>query len=307
MKKQAKTKQVNELGRAFINAYHGGSHRNKLYFTSDRYEVLDENFKRPNGKELKGFGLEIETENWNITDSSTYAYVLEHLVLECLNKDLFKLERDGSLRGETSAELITQIMTKEYIRNHYANFKELFNRFENIGTSCVRSGNCGMHINISNACFGKSAKVQDEAIRKLYFILNRYFNEMCIMLNRDSSRTIYCGRMENGNFSTKDAKTVNYFRYGNDHRKCLNFSHPGRVEIRLVGGQKNYACFRNTLETVFFLCQRLQVVSWKDLENFTEIFKGCNKYVYDRLSKVANAGYITRENYNSISNFVTND
>ena len=59
---------------ARVQSYHeGGSYldnesyafqgyESNKYFTSDRYIKLDENFNRPDGKPLKGYGLEIETE-----------------------------------------------------------------------------------------------------------------------------------------------------------------------------------------------------------------------------------------------------
>lgn len=308
MQKTNKTKRIENLSSERISSYHGGEHERKLYFTSDRYEVLTENYERPNGAALKGYGLEIETENWNIIDANVYAYILEHLVLTCVSKDLFKKERDGSLcGGHTQAELITQIMTKEYIRNNYANFKELFNRFEQIGTSCVRSGNCGMHVNISVGCFGKSTENQDEAIRKLYYIVNHYYSLMCKLFMRDVNRTSYCRQMETSSFTVNDAKVVNYKRFGNDHGKAFNFSHNGRIEIRIVSGQRNFATFRNTMECVFFLVQRVQKISWKDLDNFIEIFRGCNQYVYSRLSLLAEQGHLTTRELNKISDSVVRE
>lgn len=66
----------------------------------------------------------------------------------------------------------------------------------------------------------------------------------------------------------------------------MNLSHfrAGRIEIRLVGGQRDYYGFRNTMETVFFLCEKMNRLSWDQLDSFADIFRGCNQYVYKRLS-----------------------
>ena len=40
-------------------AYAGFDGGTNKFFTSDRFETLDSNFKRPNGKDPKGYGLEI--------------------------------------------------------------------------------------------------------------------------------------------------------------------------------------------------------------------------------------------------------
>lgn len=50
------------------------------YFTSDRAIKLDANFNRPDGKPLKGYGLEIETECSTITSDNVYAEMLEKVV-----------------------------------------------------------------------------------------------------------------------------------------------------------------------------------------------------------------------------------
>ena len=65
-------------------------------------------------------------------------------------------------------------MTKAYIRNHYRDFKYMFEKAEAFGISCVRTGSCGMHTHISNFCFGRDKKTQDEAIRKFLYIINKH-------------------------------------------------------------------------------------------------------------------------------------
>jgi hypothetical protein len=84
------------------------------------------------------------------------------------------------------------------------------------------------------------------------------------------------------------AKWMDLDNMDGSHGNCLNYSHygAGRIEIRLVGGQKNYACFRNTMETVFHVVERCASISWADCDNIAEIFKGCNQYVYDRLESM---------------------
>ena len=70
-----------------------------------------------------------------------------------------------------------------------------------------------------------------------------------------------------------------------NHGVSFNLGHwnSGRIEIRLVGGQKDYPCFRNTMESVFHLCDAVKTLSWADCDDLTKIFNGCNQYVYDRL------------------------
>lgn len=291
MRKDAK--KVVSANIAAVQGYHEGGNWNdreayayrgfksNKYFTSDRFIPLDAHFNRPDGKPLKGYGLEIETECRGIRNQTVYAEILEKVVFPNFPADLFKMQNDGSLGGDTNAECITQVMTKAFIRNNYPAFKVMYDTyFPAFNISC--GSNCGMHANISRACFGRSEKAQTEAVRKLYFIVNTHFDLCCALFNRDRNCTGYCDRMR---CSMEYAKNLDLGAQGCSHGVCFNLGHwnAGRVELRLVGGQKNYPCFRNTMESVFFLVDAVKRLSWADCEDVTKIFAGCNQYVFDRL------------------------
>lgn len=261
------------------------------YFTSDRYIPMSAEYARVDGKPLKGYGLEIETECHGITNPTVLAEVLNKVIFSNFPADLFKLQRDGSLCGDSSAECITQVMTKEFIRNNYANFKLMYDTyFPAFNISC--GPNCGMHVNISRGAFGRTEETQAEAVRKLYYIVNRHFDLCCALFGRDRRRTSYCSCMSSG---LSYVKTMP-MQQASSHYVSFNLGHwnVGRIEIRLVGGQKTYAAFRNTMESVFFLVDRVKELSWSDCDDLVKIFDRCNRYVYDRLqSKCRQAGAIT--------------
>ena len=292
MRKDAKTTKTAEITQ--VQRYHqGGSHsdaeayafagfRSNKYFTSDRYIKLTDRFERVDGKPLKGFGLEIEMECRGITNQTVLAECLNKIIFTHFPDDLFKLQNDCSLSGDTSAEAITQIMTKEFIRNNYANFKLMYNTyFPAFKLLCGDS--CGMHVNISNGVLGKTAATQAEAIRKLYYIVNHHYDFCCALFARNPSRTHYCGRMT---AEKEYCKTFDLAAAWSDHGVSFNLGHftAGRIEIRLVGGQKNFGAFRNTMESVFHLCDAVKSLSWDDVDDLEKIFSGCNQYVYDRLN-----------------------
>lgn len=288
MRKEAKIENNVELAR--VQGYHEGGHGSEAYafrgftsnkyFTSDRFIKLDANFNRPDGQPLQGFGLEIETECSSITNTDVLAEVFDSIIFKHFPEDLFKMQHDGSLGGRSSAECITQVMTKSFIRNHYKDFKTMYNTyFPAFGIGCD-SGACGMHVNVSNAVFGKTREAQAEAIRKLFYIVNKHYNLCCALFYRNPSRTMYCRQM---NYSA--ARTMDLSGQCSNHGVSFNLGHynSGRIEIRLVGGQKNYGAFRNTMESVFFLTERVRSISWRDCDDIAKIFTGCNQYVFDRL------------------------
>lgn len=280
-----------------INYAYQGFGVNK-FFTSDRYIKLDDNFNRPDGKALKGFGIEIETECRGLKNQTVYAEVLNKIVLAEFPEHLFKLQDDGSLGGDVSAEIISQVMTREFIRNHYKEFKAMYNTyFPAFQISCASSGKCGMHVNISNAMFGAKKESQDLAIKKLLYIVNKHFNLFCALTNRNHNLTGYCSRMYS--YANKDnAKNATLEHFECSHGVCFNLGHytKGRVELRIVGGQANYACFRNTMESVFHVVDAVKRLTWEECDDVAKIFAGCNQYVFDRLAtKCFEIGAITTD------------
>lgn len=314
MRKDAKNRTI-DTSLTRIAGYHEGSYgvnyayqgfRANKYFTSDRFIKLNERFERPDGKPLQGFGLEIETECNGIRNSTVLAEVMEKIVFAAFPADLFKMQRDGSLGGDTSVECITQVMTRDFIRNNYPAFKAMYDTyFPAFGIGCD-SGNCGMHVNISNACFGNKPESQELAIKKLLYIVNKHFGLFCALTNRDRRCTHYCSRMT-GYADVENVKRANLDRVNGGHGVCFNLDHyrEGRVELRIVGGQKSYACFRNTMESVFHVIAAVKKLSWADCDDVTKIFAGCNQYVFDRLrSKVRNAGAISDSQLMAIADTV---
>ena len=262
------------------------------YFKSDRFELLDENFKRKNGEPMQGIGLEVETTCNTIDDSDVLAEVIDKMVFSHFPEDLWKFQKDGSLSGHSSVECITQVMTIAFIRNHYKDFKLMYDHyFKHLGIKCNSS--CGMHTNMSNALFGKTQEAQEEAIRKLFYIVNRWYEITCPLFNRRIDATQYCRRM-----NYEDAKTMDLHSFCSNHGVCFNLGHidEGRIELRLVGPQTSFGCFRNTMECVFFLINRVRTIKWEDCDDVYKIFQGCNQYVYDRLRTKCNLLQETLDN-----------
>jgi len=299
MRKDARRNNAS-VTRGDLQGYHGARQaginyafcgfRSNKYFTSDRTIKCNEHFQREDGKPMKGYGLEIET-GFALARSDVarniLANIMQTAVFPTFPDDLFKMQEDGSISG---VECITQVMTKEFIRNHYKDFKTMYNDlFPMFGIRCD-DGSCGMHVNISNGLLGTTPKTQEASLRKLYYIINKHYDFFKAAFYRTGSTT-YCGRM-----SCENAKTMDVNAMPSSHYNSFNGSHfrEGRIEIRLVGGQKNFACFRNTMEVVFHIVDAVKDLSWADCDDLTKIFKGCNKYVFDRIkSRCYDAGSIS--------------
>lgn len=310
MRREARQQQ--DIRVASVQGYHEGGYGSELYafrgfngnwyFNSDRKEKTELRdgtlYRVGKGGELlpfAGYGLEIETECNGINRDDALADVFDKIIMPNFKfgSDMFKMQHDGSLGGRSSVEVITQVMTMSRIRNDYAAYKTMFDvLFPAFGISAdSHNTSCGMHVNVSLGLLGKTKEEQTEAARKLYYIINKHYNLFCKALYRPVNRTHWCGQMDYNRATTLNPETM-----PNDHGKCLNYSHfnAGRIEIRLVGGQKDYYCFRNTMETIFHLVSRVTSIKWADCDDIVKIFSGCNKYVYKRLSTEC-TDYITSE------------
>jgi hypothetical protein len=139
-----------------------------------------------------------------------------------------------------------------------------------------------MHVNIALSNFGKNRDEQLKNVRKLGYLINRHYEFFKVALYRTGS-TQWCPRMN----ATKEYwKNTDVYAFPTSHSACcINMGHvdEGRIEIRLVGGQKNYACFRNTMETVFHIVDAVKRLSWDDLDDLKKVFKDCNYHVADRI------------------------
>lgn len=290
MRKDGKNYERPEI--KMIRNYHSGSFKSLKAFNSDRVVLLNNDYTVSNkntastlkitkeGSHMKVYGLEIETVSPLKRVGET---VLVNVIELAINKaglpdDLFKVERDCTV----DAECITQVFTKAWLRNNYKCFKALYECFENLKIS-TNSEKCGMHVNIDLANFGKNEAEQLNNVRKLGYLINKHYDFFRVAFNRLGSNE-WCPKMND----TKEYwKNTDISRFPTSHSACcINMGHisQSRVEIRLVAGQRNFPCFRNTMETVFHIVDNLKGLSWDDLDNLYKVFKGCNKYVFDRLA-----------------------
>lgn len=287
-----------------LSRYHGG-HFNTLYaFTSDRKPKLNSNYtvsadNSPStlkivkvGSYLNLYGIELENVSAPLKRAGIDVYVnLLDMIFEKsgFDPDFFKTEADCTV----DAECITQTFTKAWLRNNYKSFKAMYDLFDRFGISTA-DARCGMHVNVDLSNFGKDADTQIMGARKLGYLINKHYDFFRIAFNRGDNCG-YCARMSTSKEYWKDTPT-NCFSAS--HGNSYNASHIAehRIEIRLVGGQKNYACFRNTMEVVFHIVNRVAKLSWNDLDDLTKVFKGCNNYVFNRIStNCYRAGVVSSE------------
>jgi len=298
-----------------IQGYHGGDFKQLTAYVSDRKLKMDDDYtvSADNtdailklykvGEHLPLIGIELEnhdgTEKFdpyhNPQDALIYTNLL-NLIFEKagFDPDFFKTEKDCTV----SAECITQTFSFSWLRNHYVTFKAMWELFRAFGIT-TNHPSVGMHVNLDLANFGKDRETQIDNVRKLGYFINKNYDLCKTLFNRVYS-TMYCPKM---NDSKEYWKTTETYRFPISHSGCcINMGHldESRVEIRLVGGQKDYACFRNTMETIYHLINAICKLSWDDIDDLFKVFKGCNNYVDSRLERAVNENRLSRDVYTKI-------
>lgn len=266
------------------------------YFNSDRSVPLNE------VENAKAITIEWEMTSNLTQDGNILATILKPELERLMPKNFFKFERDCTV----DIEVVAQCATKEFWRNHYAEMKAIYSYLNTIQTypNARRGASCGMHVNISVACFGKTREQQLKNIMKLHNLINldmKHYKFMCDMFHRDRTQTAYCGKM-----------TANELPPYNDHSNSMNYSHldegtASRLEIRLVGAQQTYGNWRNTMEVIFHLIKKCKELNENDfVNNPIKLWSGCNKYVYDRLRSVNDDVMLTTSQLRAIYDSMDN-
>lgn len=288
MRREAR--QVTEMSYTTVQGYHNntwdssyamnGFSRGFLYWASDR-PIPAENVDIP-----KGFGIEWETVS-GVNNQRVMVFALSTIAEQIFTKGFVKFQNDCSLGGESNAEMITGIMTKAFIRNSYTKWREFYRVTRDMDICPDES--CGQHINISIANFGTTKEKQLANMVKLHNWIQNNYSFSCKLFKRDENHTHYAGQTrtltveqaENENVPTGHGCSINW-----DH--VYEDINTARFELRLVGPQKTFPSFRNTMETVFWLVKQSKELSAKDWENPVKLWSGCNQYVMQRLSGFLN-------------------
>jgi len=280
---------------AQIAEYHHSRFQSLKAFLSDRpanlnsdYTISENNtastlkFAKA-GSRSKLFGLEWENVSRiaNSVGYTIYANLLDLMMEKAgFPDDFWRMEKDITV----NAECVTQTFTKAWMRNNYKCWKALYELCESFRVT-TNDPRCGMHVNVDISNFGSDSESQQEAIRKLAYLINKHYRFFCVAFHRDPSATSYAGYMTD---SKEYWKNFDFDNASASHGNCMNLSHvlgQNRVEIRLVGGQAGYYGFRNTMEVVFHVVERVSKLSWNDLDNLEKVFTGCNTYVFKRISQ----------------------
>lgn len=180
------------------------------------------------------FGTEVET-----VGPKTNAC----LVSPC--KDVFHLERDGSLPAE-SFEIISQPMTWEFIEANKGRIEQVFNNLVDAGQKSHETTQCGFHVHVS-----RDALDGERAIKRILAIVHGMKASMKKFARRDSQRwASFKEGFDGKNFTEAEIDAIDTF----GHSVAVNLgntsSQKNTVEFRIFKGTLNMTTYLATIQFV---------------------------------------------------------
>lgn len=188
------------------------------------------------------FGMEIETSSSNKP---------ENRLLVRPYRDMFHLERDGSLPGNTSFEIISQPMTWNYLLQRKDDITAMCSSLMNAGQrSHETNGACGLHIHVNAAAFK-----DEDAIQRALALVHGFRTEMEKFARRKSAGYYRYSTVSN-TFSKGEINNISSSGHGCavnlENHRTASYRHGGKdtVEFRIFRGTLQANTIYATLQFV---------------------------------------------------------
>ena len=208
------------------------------------------------GKGGRFFGVELEI------DDGGKDYDNAKKILELANEveEHIYIKEDGSLSDEF--EIVSYPMTLYYHKNNM-NWQEIMKKAVHMGYYSHQSGTAGLHIHVNRNCFGDYAEEQENAISRVLYFVEMFWNEMlCFSRRTEKQMKQWANRYGRKNspketlYHAKDSQNGRY--------TCVNLNNYETIEFRLFRGTLKYNTFIATLQMVNKICD--VAISFSDEE-----------------------------------------
>lgn len=185
-------------------------------------------------------------------------------------------KHDGSLCE--GFEIVSHPMTLDYHLREM-NWVALMEEALAMDYLSHNTSSCGLHIHVNRDAFGKSEDVQESAIGRIVFFVEKHWNELVKFsrrtpanLNRWAAR--YATISETAKETYEKAKQKYTGRY-----VAVNLENYSTIEFRIFRGTLRYKTFAATLQLVEEICRLAKNLSDIELEtlSWSEFVSGIDK------------------------------
>ncbi|MBQ8310559.1 MAG: zinc-binding protein [Clostridia bacterium] len=199
------------------------------------------------GEGSRFFGVELEIDEGGEDDSSAE----DVMYVGNRSGEHIYCKHDGSLHD--GFEIVTHPMTLEY---HMAimPWKDITDKARKLGYTSHQAETCGLHIHVNRTSFGESAEVQDEAIGRILYFVERNWNELLIFSRRTQEQLNSWARRYG--YKDQPKEMLEHAKKGYDGRyTCVNLTNYSTIEFRIFRGTLKLNTILATLQLVNHICE----------------------------------------------------
>ena len=207
-------------------------------------------------------GVELEIDRGGELDENA-----ERLIdIANCSKNHIYCKHDGSLSD--GFEIVSHPMTLEYHMSKM-NWKEVFEKALEMHYASHNTATCGFHIHCSRYAFGEDSYVQDAAIGRVVFFVEKHWNELV----RFSRRHADALERWAARYATISPTTKETFKKAKDKHMgryvAVNLENYETIEFRLFRGTLRYETFIATLQLVSEICNAAIALTDKEMESLS--------------------------------------
>lgn len=229
------------------------------------------------------YGVELEIDDPDGNDGN--GEVCESVMRFADGEKLYYLKSDGSL-SDNGFELVTHPCSLFYHLTEFP-WKSITDNAKAHGFMSHSALTCGLHIHTNRDQSLKSS--EDDFIRNLVFLSEKYRRELIILSRRKSSQLRWCESYDNDNLDPKNDEYKSDLKMKNGHYRTINITRD-TIEFRLPRGSLNLNTIFATLELYDSMLRIADDMSIDDLigstwEQIKPLLIENTKYLSDYMTK----------------------
>ena len=199
------------------------------------------------GEGPRYFGVELEIDGaGEDCDNADEILDIGNMQLENIYR-----KHDGSL--DDGFEIVTHPMSLDYHINEMP-WLNVLGKAQQLGYLSHQANTCGLHVHVSRKAFGKSEALQDAAIARVLYFIEKNWNEM-LKFSRRTQRQLEHWAARYG-YKEHPKELLDKAKKGGDRGRysCVNLENEATIEFRLFRGTLKYNSLIATLQMVDRIC-----------------------------------------------------
>lgn len=215
------------------------------------------------GQGPRYFGIELEIDE----GGESPAHAAKLLALANSADNYLYAKHDGSLND--GFELVSEPCSLLYHQNRIS-WQKVLQEAVALGYTSHKAGTCGLHFHVSRDAFGETEELQDLAIARILYFVEKNWEEL-LKFSRRTELQLKRWAARYG-YKEQPKEILDHAKkgYGGGRYTCVNLTNADTIEFRMFRGTLKYNTFLATLQLVDRLCdvalfhsdEEVKALSW---------------------------------------------